>query len=174
MIKRRELFKALAATPMAAKAAIGSVVTHKLLRRPYRDGFQVEPHARKLFAGLHLRMECAAPVRIRVCHPERSSEPLMEVTVTPRSGEWFSLMGVHGARAEWITRVETASVKPVKIIEHRISMMNPPFRVIDGQIVYHDPFYQSQPESSSVVLAGEATRRTKRGLDVWYGGGKRA
>lgn len=164
-----KLFSGAVAAGGSAVAATGGFVRHRILRRPYRHVERVEAVPRKLLDALHVQCgQVNAPLRIKVTQPS-NPESLLEVTVAPRSGECFQLLGVHGYREEEDTWVEIESRKPFKVKYITMSHMFPAFRREGGMIVYHDPFYKPHPET---LLFGQASPHHRKlfgpGKDIGY------
>lgn len=171
---RRTILKSLAGTAAAIATSTKGAVWHKVLRRPYRDETVIPAHPFKILSAIFVRLECAAPVRVTVTQlkPDEEMEPILDGTLTPRSGERFSLMSVNGARVEWPIRMTVSSKAAVKILETDPVLANPPFRIVDNMIVYHDKFYPARPVGYLNVQAGpRLVARTAPGADVQYGGG---
>ncbi len=146
MITRR-LFASALAGLAAAKVSTVGFVQHRILRRPYRFDYTFPPKPYWLYDALFMRATIlAAPLRVKGEYPG-GDESVFEVSTSPRPGERFMLLGVHGWRAELPLKVSVESRKPFHLSDLLADFMRPNFRRVDGMIVFHDPFYKPVQES---------------------------
>lgn len=121
---------------------------HRVLRRPYVHTENVAAHFDPypmLWDCVYIQAECAAPLRIKATRSD-IEEPVLEMTVSPRSIERFMLLAVHNLPADQPVAWSIKSMKPFKILLFDAHFMHPPFRRVDGMIVYHNPGFKTHPE----------------------------
>ena len=157
----RRIFAGLIAGASTALASTRDVIQHKILRRPYRQEFGpfggVE---RRLFSHIGFTLTPTAPVRVSV-YMEGQPEPLSMFTTGTFTGQRTgSINSVEGLVAVVRLRVVMESRVPFTVEGIRPVYTMPPFRRENGEIIFQDPRFGTEPETMGLGCSGDAPAGT--------------